>query len=153
MAKFFSLKGHRRCPPPRTPVCIYIDNISFKIFFLKANFFNKPVLYFQLRRGNDAHRGPSLRHGPLRRRLPSLAASGRRHHRRRNRHQQDGACPQKSLRSGSPFNKLKTENINRMITIAKFTVLDITLNVLTNPYYVLLTESPAMPICKSDLTF
>jgi hypothetical protein len=70
-------------------------------FSSNYNFLKQTISVFQLRRRNDAHRGPSLRHGPLRRRLPSVAASGRRHHRRGHRHQQDGSGPQKSLRSGS----------------------------------------------------
>lgn len=51
-----------------------------------------------LRRGDDAHCGAALRHGSLRRRLPSVAAPGRRHHRSWNADQQDGAGPAQGLR-------------------------------------------------------
>lgn len=50
-------------------------------------------------RRDDAHRRPQIRHGQIRCRLPSIAASSRRDHCRRNSDEQDGSSLAQSLRS------------------------------------------------------
>merc|ERR1740124_2058756 len=51
-----------------------------------------------MRSGDDARSGPSIRHGPLRHRLPRLTTSGRCDDRRWHAHQQDGSGPPQGLR-------------------------------------------------------
>lgn len=53
-----------------------------------------------LRRGDDAHGGPPLRHGPLRRGLQSQSPAGRRHDCGRNADQQDGSSSAQGQNGG-----------------------------------------------------
>lgn len=51
-----------------------------------------------LRRGDDAHSRPQVRHGQVRRGVQSVAQARRRYHRGWNGDKQDGARPEEGLR-------------------------------------------------------